>query len=91
MKKNTFIWVISLMSLALIGLIFFQVYWINEAVRLGEDRFNQDIHDVPKGFPKPEEDEIVDKTFEFFLAQKEEFKLNRRLYYCLRRKAYQTT
>lgn len=33
-------------SLALIGLIAIQVYWVNNAISLGEDRFEQSVNEA---------------------------------------------
>lgn len=64
------------MSIALLGLIAFQVYWIKEAIRLGEDRFNQDVHDaLERVSVRLEEGEIAGKTFEFLRAQQEAFSI----------------
>ncbi len=44
--NNKVIWIIiSLMTLSLIGLTSFQVYWINNAVKLSNERFNKDVHE----------------------------------------------
>lgn len=44
--SNKVIWtIISLMTLSLIGLTSFQVYWINNAIKLSNERFNKDVHE----------------------------------------------
>lgn len=44
--SNRVIWVIiSLMTISLIGLTSFQVYWINNAIKLSNERFNRDVHE----------------------------------------------
>jgi len=44
--NNKVIWtIISLMTLSLIGLTSFQVYWINNAIKLSNERFNKDVHE----------------------------------------------
>jgi len=44
MKKGTISLIIGLMSFALIGLIVFQAYWINNAVNLSKDQFKKDVY-----------------------------------------------
>jgi len=44
--NNRVIWtIITLMALSLIGLTSFQVYWINNAIKLSNERFNKDVHE----------------------------------------------
>ena len=44
--SNKVIWtIIALMTLSLIGLTSFQVYWINNAIKLSDERFNKDVHE----------------------------------------------
>ncbi len=43
MKKRTIWVIISIMSLALVGLVAFQLYWINSAIRLNNERFHRDV------------------------------------------------
>lgn len=44
--SNRVIWtIITLMTLSLIGLTSFQVYWINNAIKLSDERFNKDVHE----------------------------------------------
>ncbi len=44
--NNKVIWaIISLMTVSLIGLTSFQVYWINNAIKLSNERFNKDVHE----------------------------------------------
>lgn len=44
--SNKVIWtIIALMTLSLIGLTSFQVYWINNAIKLSNERFNKDVHE----------------------------------------------
>jgi two-component system phosphate regulon sensor histidine kinase PhoR len=42
-NKHTIWIIISLMSIALVGLISFQLYWINNALKLSQDRFEKDV------------------------------------------------
>jgi two-component system, OmpR family, phosphate regulon sensor histidine kinase PhoR len=46
MNKLTIRWIIALMSVSLLGLIFFQLYWIKSAIEVGEERFRQDVYEV---------------------------------------------
>ena len=44
--SNRVVWIIiSLMTVSLIGLTSFQVYWINNAIKLSNERFNKDVHE----------------------------------------------
>ena len=48
------------MGLALIGLISFQMYWINNAINISEDRFKKGVHDALNAVSdKLEQQEIV--------------------------------
>jgi len=44
MKKNRIRWVIALMSIALIGIICLQVYWISHDIHLKEQQFEQSVN-----------------------------------------------
>src|SRR5438105_4732749 len=44
MKKRHFSWIIALMSIALIGIISLQVYWITHDIRLKEQQFDQTVN-----------------------------------------------
>ena len=46
MTQNTLKWIIVLMALALTGLISFQMYWINNAINVSEDRFKKGVQDA---------------------------------------------
>lgn len=46
MTKGTIRWITILMGLSLIGLVGFQLYWINGALKVSEERFRQDVHQV---------------------------------------------
>ena len=60
MTQNTIKWIIVLMGLALIGLISFQMYWINNAINISEDRFNKGVQDALNSVSdKLEQQEIV--------------------------------
>lgn len=44
MKKASIAIVITLMTIALVGLTSFQVYWINNALKLNQERFKTNVH-----------------------------------------------
>ncbi|MFB9862652.1 sensor histidine kinase [Rufibacter immobilis] len=46
MRKKTLLWVIVLMSISLIGLIGFQVYWIHHAVQMEAEVFDRNVNDA---------------------------------------------
>ncbi len=46
MNQRTLKWIIVLMALALTGLISFQMYWINNAINVSEDRFKKGVQDA---------------------------------------------
>jgi two-component system phosphate regulon sensor histidine kinase PhoR len=46
MKKQHIRWMIILMTVALIGLVASQVYWINHARRVAQERFDQNVQDA---------------------------------------------
>ncbi|NQZ74812.1 MAG: HAMP domain-containing histidine kinase [Ekhidna sp.] len=46
MQRKTLRWIISLMGLAMIGLISFQLYWIDSLVSGNEERFRKDVLDA---------------------------------------------
>lgn len=58
MKRSTLRWVVTLMSLALLGLIGFQWYWIDSVIRANEERFKKDViealHTVSEKLEKQE-------------------------------------
>ncbi len=43
MSKNTLRWIIALMSVALIGLVAFQLYWIDALIEVNQERFSKDV------------------------------------------------
>ena len=43
MSKKSLVLLISLMSIALIGISAFQVYWINSVIQLSQERFEKDV------------------------------------------------
>lgn len=60
MTQSTLKWIIVLMALALIGLVSFQMYWINNAINISEDRFRKGVHDALNSVSnKLEQQEIV--------------------------------
>ncbi|WP_421763585.1 sensor histidine kinase [Ekhidna sp.] len=46
MQRKTLRWIIGLMGLAMIGLISFQLYWIDSLVAANEERFRKDVLDA---------------------------------------------
>lgn len=46
MKRTTLRWIISLMGLSMIGLIAFQLYWIDGLVKANAERFHKDVLDA---------------------------------------------
>jgi two-component system phosphate regulon sensor histidine kinase PhoR len=46
MSKQRLIFIIVLMSIALLGLIMLQFYWINNAIHLNEERFKQTVQEI---------------------------------------------
>lgn len=46
MKRSRIVWVVSLMSAALLGLIGFQWYWIDSVIRANEEGFRRDVVDA---------------------------------------------
>ena len=43
MSRNTIRWIIALMSVALIGLVSFQWYWIDAMIEVNQERFRRDV------------------------------------------------
>src|SRR3954466_8836858 len=58
MSKNKIRLIILSMAIALVGLVSFQMYWINLAVEVKNERFSQSVHEaleaVSKGLEKQE-------------------------------------
>ncbi|MEO9872722.1 sensor histidine kinase [Ekhidna sp.] len=46
MKRKTLRWIIGLMGLSMMGLIAFQLYWIDSLVTANEERFRKDVLDA---------------------------------------------
>ncbi len=46
MKRKTLRWIIGLMGFAMMGLIAFQLYWIDSLVAANEERFKKDVLDA---------------------------------------------
>lgn len=52
------------MSLALIGLVFFQLYWINNAMLVNREKFTRDVHQaLSKVVHRLEQQEVVNITY----------------------------
>jgi two-component system, OmpR family, phosphate regulon sensor histidine kinase PhoR len=68
-KKSTIWIVVTLMAIALIGLSWFQVYWINNVVRLSKERFEKDalasIYRVTQRLERNEMATIASNSFAF--------------------------
>ncbi len=73
--NNKVIWtIISLMTISLIRLTSFQVYWINNAIKLSNERFTKDVHESLNIVAhKLERSELVDVAIksEFVFAGKD--------------------
>ena len=60
MTRITFKWIVVLMGLALIGLVSFQLYWINIAINVSEGHFKKSVQDALNTVSdKLEQQEIV--------------------------------
>lgn len=46
MTSRALRWIVALMSLALIGLVVFQINWIDNVLNANKDRFQSDVHEV---------------------------------------------
>ncbi len=58
-------WIVGAMSLALLGLIYFQFYWINSVLKANEERFKNDVREVLRTVTlKLEKQEVLDVTFD---------------------------
>lgn len=58
-------WIIGLMSFALLGLIYFQFYWIDSVLKANEERFKNDVREVLRIVTlKLEKQEVLDATFD---------------------------
>jgi len=44
MNKQRIRWIIALMSVALVGIICLQVYWISHDIRLKKNKFDQTVN-----------------------------------------------
>ena len=69
--SNRVVWIIiSLMTVSLIGLTSFQVYWINNAIKLSNERFSRDVHEslnqVAHKLERHELANIAYKNYVFF-------------------------
>ncbi len=58
-------WIIGLMSFALLGLIYFQFYWIDSVLKANEERFKSDVREALRVVTlKLEKQEVLDVTFD---------------------------
>ena len=46
MKKENIIFIIFLMTFALVGLVFLQLYWVNNAVKVEEANFRRNVNEA---------------------------------------------
>ena len=46
MSRKALNWIVGLMSMALVGLVTFQMYWINNAIKITGERFRQNVHEA---------------------------------------------
>ena len=44
MKRNALWWIIGLMSIALLGVVVMQAYWINQSIKLSEEQFDKNVY-----------------------------------------------
>ena len=70
MKKNTLWIVVVIMAVALIGLSWFQVYWISSVIRLSNERFEKDalasLNKVAQRLEKTEMAMVAVNSFSYF-------------------------
>ena len=59
MNKLTLRLIISLMTIALLGLISFQLYWINNAIKINQSEFEQDVNEALRNVVKKLEKQEV--------------------------------
>ena len=70
MKKNSIWIVVSLMAIALVGLSWFQLYWINNVIQLSNERFEKDalasMYQVAQRLERNEMATVAVNSFAFF-------------------------
>jgi two-component system phosphate regulon sensor histidine kinase PhoR len=75
MNKKTIWLLVSLMTIALIGLSSFQIYWINHTIQLSNERFEKDalasMLQVAKRLEKNEMVTVAANSFAFFNSEEE--------------------
>jgi two-component system phosphate regulon sensor histidine kinase PhoR len=69
--KNNTIWiVVTIMAIALVGLSWFQLYWINNVIKLSEERFEKDalasMYQVAQRLERNEMAVVATNSFAFF-------------------------
>ncbi|MEM8894304.1 MAG: HAMP domain-containing sensor histidine kinase [Bacteroidota bacterium] len=65
MSTSKIRWIVGAMSLALLGLIYFQFYWIDSVLKANEERFKNDVREVLNNVTlKLEKQEVLDVTFD---------------------------
>ena len=75
MSKRTIWLLISLMTIALVGISAFQVYWISNVIRLSEERFEKDalasLQQVVEHLERNEMVSVATNSFAFFSSSSE--------------------
>ena len=70
MKKNTIWIVVTLMAIALVGLSWFQLYWMNNVIQLSRERFEKDalasMYQVAQRLERNEMVAVAANSFAFF-------------------------
>ncbi|WP_339702954.1 HAMP domain-containing sensor histidine kinase [Algoriphagus aquimarinus] len=68
MSKRNIILIVVLMSLASLGLMGFQFYWVKNAIRINRERFDQNVHQALTGtIEQLEKGENSDAFFSFLI------------------------
>ncbi len=67
MKKIALKWIISLMSFAIVGLIAFQLYWVDTVIKANDERFKKDVMEaLNQVASKLEKQELLLFTYDNF-------------------------
>ncbi len=70
MNKNTIWIVVTLMAIALVGLSWFQLYWMNNVIQLSNERFEKDalasMYQVAQRLERNEMALVAANSFAFF-------------------------
>ena len=76
MKAKTFILLIVLMSLSLIGIIFVQAYFINKSVENENSQFQRSVKETLSYVTRKLEDDELNKYFEIYQRLPDKAKLD---------------